>query len=81
MAHARLGQNKEVFPSPFPPRYGMRGRHYRARPMRFRSRGQSEFFSETSPKCIDREGLGRRHTRSRQSQTQTRQSSPVKSLR
>ena len=38
------------------------------------------FFSDTSPKCIDREGLWRRHTRSRQSQTQTRQSSPVKSL-
>ena len=38
------------------------------------------FVTDTSPKCIDREGLGRRHTRSRQSQTQTRQSSPVKNL-
>ena len=33
--------------------------------MRFRSRGQREFFfwpfvSDTTPKCIDREGLGRR---------------------
>ena len=34
--------------------------------MRFGSRGPSELFvSDTSPKCIDREGLGRRRTETR----------------
>ena len=71
-------------PIPFLPRYGMRGPHHCARPMR--SKGSERLFpwlfvSDKSPKCTDREGLGRRHTRSRQSQTQTRQSSPVKNLR
>ena len=37
---------------------------YYARPMHFGSRGP--FVSETSPKCIDREGLERRRTRTRQ---------------
>ena len=40
--------------------------HYYARPMRFGSRGPRKFFSDTSPKCIDREGLGRRRTGTRQ---------------
>ena len=84
VARAHLGQKKEVFPSPFLPRYGMRGPHHCARPMR--SKGSERLFpwlfvSDKSPRCVDREGLGRRHTRSRQSQTQTRQSSPVKNLR
>ena len=34
--------------------------HYSTRPMRFGSRGP--FVSDTSPKCIDRENLGRRPT-------------------
>ena len=34
--------------------------------MRFGSRGPSELFvSDTSPKCIDQEGLGRRRTGTR----------------
>ena len=34
--------------------------------MRFRSRGPSELFvSYTSPKCSDREGLGKRRTETR----------------
>ena len=37
--------------------------HYCARPIRFGSSGPSEFTSsDTSPNCIDREGLGRRCT-------------------
>ena len=36
--------------------------HYYARPMRFGSRGPRKFVSDTSPKCIDREGLKRRRT-------------------
>ena len=38
--------------------------HYYARPMRFGSR--DPFVSDTSPKCIDREGLKRRRTGTRQ---------------
>ena len=38
--------------------------HFCARPMRLGSRGPSE--SDTSPKCIDREGLWRRRTRTNQ---------------
>ena len=34
--------------------------------MRFGSRGPSEFVSDTSLKCIDREGLRRRRTEARQ---------------
>ena len=34
--------------------------HYYAWPMRFGSRGPRKFVSDTSPKCIDREGLKRR---------------------
>ena len=50
-------------------------RHYSARPIRFGSRGPSQvlrefisrpFVSDTSPKCIDREGLGRCRTGTRQ---------------
>ena len=42
--------------------------HYCARPMRFGSRGPSEFFvSGTSRKCIDREGPERRRIGTRQS--------------
>ena len=37
--------------------------HHSARPLRFRSRGP--FVSDTSPKCIDREDLGRRRTANR----------------
>ena len=44
--------------------------HYYARPMRFGSRGPGKFsrpfVSDTSPKCIDREGLERRRTGTRQ---------------
>ena len=36
--------------------------HYFAWPIRFGSRGPSEPSSETSPKCINREGLGKRRT-------------------
>ena len=46
--------------------------HYCARPMRFGSRGPSEsrpFSFDTSPKCIDREGLRRPRTGTRQSKT------------
>ena len=53
----------EAFPRP----------HYCARPMHFGSRGPSEFLasvSDTSPKCIDGESLGRRRTRTRQMVTQ-----------
>ena len=44
---------------------------YCAQPMRFGSRGSNDFFevSDTSPKCIDQEGLGRRHTGTGQIQT------------
>ena len=38
--------------------------HHSARPLRFGSRGP--FVSDTSPKCIDREGLRRRSTGTRQ---------------
>ena len=34
--------------------------YYCARTMYFGSRGPSKIFSITSPKCIDREGLGKR---------------------
>ena len=34
--------------------------------MRFGSRGPSEFVSDTSLKCIDREGLGRRRSEAAQ---------------
>ena len=41
--------------------------HYCARPARFESRGPSEpIVSDTSPKSIDREGLRRRRTGTRQ---------------
>ena len=36
--------------------------HYHARPMPFGSRGPRKFVSDTSPKCIDREGLKKRRT-------------------
>ena len=36
--------------------------HYSAWPIRFGSRGPSEPSSDTSPKCINREGLGKRRT-------------------
>ena len=40
--------------------------HYYARPMRFGSRGPAVRLSDTSPKFIDREGLERRRTGTRQ---------------
>ena len=44
--------------------------HYHAQPMRFGSRGPRQFsrpfVSDTSPKCIDREGPERRRTGTRQ---------------
>ena len=48
--------------------------HYSARPKRFGSRGLSEsvsrpYFSDTSPKWIDREGLGRRRVGTSQVRT------------
>jgi len=42
---------------------------YYARPMRFGSRGAA-IRLDTSPKCIDREGLERRRTRTRQEETE-----------
>ena len=40
--------------------------HYSARLMRFGSRGQSEiFFSDTPPKCLERDCVGRRLTGAR----------------
>ena len=39
--------------------------HYSARLMRFGSRGPSEFFSDTSPKCLHRDCVGRRRTETR----------------
>ena len=39
--------------------------------MRFGSRGPRKFVSDTSPECIDREGLERRRTGTRQIQTQS----------
>ena len=37
-------------------------RPYEARPMRFGSSGPKDFFSDTSPKCIDRERTGWKDT-------------------
>ena len=51
-------------------RWLVRRPHYSARLKCFGSRGPSVFFfffSDTLPKCFDREGVGRRHTRTRHS--------------
>ena len=40
--------------------------HYSARLMRLGSRGQTEIiFSDTPPKCLERDYVGRRHTGTR----------------